>query len=101
MAIKLYGKFATESQRHGGREEYLIADEHGLTQIFNVYYSYYHICVNLNLSVIKKFLNNKETKMKIYMMTDLEGVAGVINFQDWALSDGRYSHAGWNCRGQS
>ena len=28
--------------------------------------------------------------MKIYMMTDLEGVAGVINFQDWALSDGRY-----------
>ncbi|HGJ64682.1 TPA: hypothetical protein ENS27_04750, partial [bacterium] len=28
--------------------------------------------------------------MKIYMMTDLEGVAGVINFKDWALSDGCY-----------
>jgi len=28
--------------------------------------------------------------MKIYVMTDLEGVAGVQNLEDWCLPDGRY-----------
>lgn len=28
--------------------------------------------------------------MKIYLMTDLEGVAGVMNSPDWCLRDGRY-----------
>jgi len=28
--------------------------------------------------------------MKIYVMTDLEGVAGVMNFADWCHPDGRY-----------
>jgi D-amino peptidase len=27
---------------------------------------------------------------KIYMMTDLEGVAGVLNFEEWAFKSGRY-----------
>ena len=28
--------------------------------------------------------------MKVYIMTDLEGVAGVINFADWVCSDSKY-----------
>ena len=28
--------------------------------------------------------------MRIYLMTDLEGVAGVLNFSDWCLPEGRY-----------
>ena len=28
--------------------------------------------------------------MRIYLMTDLEGVAGVLNFQDWCLPESRY-----------
>lgn len=28
--------------------------------------------------------------MKIYLMTDLEGVAGVLNYLDWCTPDGRY-----------
>jgi len=28
--------------------------------------------------------------MKIYVMTDLEGVAGVMDFEQWCLSNGRY-----------
>jgi len=32
--------------------------------------------------------------MKIYVMTDLEGVAGVTNFDDWCGPSGRYYEAG-------
>src|SRR5690242_6247438 len=28
--------------------------------------------------------------MRIYLMTDLEGVAGVLNFTDWCLTESRY-----------
>jgi D-amino peptidase len=31
-----------------------------------------------------------ETAMKIMMMTDMEGVAGVLDFEDWAHKTGRY-----------
>ena len=27
-------------------------------------------------------------------MTDMEGVAGILNFQDWAFNDGRYYDKG-------
>ena len=32
--------------------------------------------------------------MKIYLMTDLEGVAGVIDFENWCFPDGRYYEDG-------
>jgi D-amino peptidase len=32
--------------------------------------------------------------MKIYIMTDIEGVCGVVNFDDWALPQGRYYEEG-------
>jgi len=32
--------------------------------------------------------------MKIYIMTDMEGVAGVINFDDYAFPEGRYYEVG-------
>jgi len=32
--------------------------------------------------------------MRIYMATDMEGTAGIINFEDWAKRDGRYYDAG-------
>jgi len=32
--------------------------------------------------------------MKVYMMTDIEGVAGVMNSVDWALATGRYNEKG-------
>jgi len=37
-------------------------------------------------------LNDPErsTCMRIYIMTDLEGVAGVLNFEDWCTPDSRY-----------
>ncbi len=28
--------------------------------------------------------------MKIYIMTDMEGVCGVLNHDDWVMRDGRY-----------
>ena len=28
--------------------------------------------------------------MRIYIMTDLEGVSGVMNYRDWCAADGRY-----------
>lgn len=32
--------------------------------------------------------------MKIYIMTDMEGVAGVVNYEDWCDSTGRYYEEG-------
>jgi D-amino peptidase len=32
--------------------------------------------------------------MKIYLMTDLEGVAGVVNFEDWCTPESRYYETG-------
>ena len=32
--------------------------------------------------------------MKIFLMTDMEGVAGVLNFRDWVFPDGRYYDRG-------
>lgn len=32
--------------------------------------------------------------MKIFIMTDIEGVCGVVNFHDWALPTGRYYEEG-------
>lgn len=32
--------------------------------------------------------------MKIYLMTDMEGVAGILNFKDWVYPDGRYYDKG-------
>ena len=32
--------------------------------------------------------------MKIYLMTDLEGVAGVLNFEDWCTPESRYYEKG-------
>lgn len=32
--------------------------------------------------------------MKIYMMTDIEGVCGIVNFDDWAVPQGRYYEEG-------
>jgi D-aminopeptidase len=28
--------------------------------------------------------------MRIYLMTDLEGVAGVLNFVEWCMPESRY-----------
>jgi len=32
--------------------------------------------------------------MKIYLMTDMEGCAGILNHDDWVLPSGRYYDAG-------
>ena len=32
--------------------------------------------------------------MKVFIMTDMEGVAGMINFDDWVDPKGRYYEAG-------
>ncbi|MDF2714380.1 MAG: hypothetical protein K0R28_1305 [Paenibacillus sp.] len=32
--------------------------------------------------------------MKIYIMTDIEGVCGLVNFDDWAIPEGRYYEEG-------
>ena len=32
--------------------------------------------------------------MKIYLMTDMEGVAGMINFEDWCMPESRYYEMG-------
>ncbi len=32
--------------------------------------------------------------MKIFLMTDMEGVAGVLNFKDWVFPEGRYYNQG-------
>ena len=42
------------------------------------------------LSASLKRLCLNESAMKIYIMTDLEGVAGVINAEDWTYATGRY-----------
>jgi D-amino peptidase len=35
-----------------------------------------------------------EDGMKIFVMTDIEGVCGIVNFDDWALPQGRYYEEG-------
>ncbi len=32
--------------------------------------------------------------MKLMIMTDMEGVAGMLNFEDWCVPDGRYYDKG-------
>ena len=32
--------------------------------------------------------------MKIYLMTDMEGCAGILNFKDWVFPEGRYYDKG-------
>ncbi|RKY66049.1 MAG: hypothetical protein DRQ08_04055 [Candidatus Latescibacterota bacterium] len=39
---------------------------------------------------LRRGLGREEDKMRIYLMTDLEGVAGVIDFENWCRPESRY-----------